>query len=528
LKTFTKHRKYFIFCLYKKTAGKGALYNHLTSDDSYEVPFFIREMDGNMKRYDAQKEEIISAGIDIGTSTTKIVISKFSLMNVAGGTHMPRIEIIDKEVLYRSPIYRTPLRSPTTIDMEAIEKLVQSEYEKAGVQSKDIKTGAVIITGETATKKNAEEMVHHLSDHAGEFLVATAGPDLEGIIAAKGSGAYQYSKKTGRTIANIDIGGGTANVAVYKSGRLCGTCTLHIGGRLIEFAEGRIQSLSPPVKTLLEQQKGSISVGHVYAEKEIKAVTNYMADVIARMLTRSLTEADQVLLLGHEPNWSEKIEAIMFSGGISECIYQHESSSEGGNPYHDIGVMLAGSLQESEDLKRWPWIVPEETVRATVLGAGTQTTEISGATIQVESKELPVRNLPVYQIRFGYELQTGLKQLNEAVKEAVDMFDSQEEGQNFALYLTEFPHLGFHDIQELASSLLQAVKQKPNQNQPLVIVLESDHAKVLGQTIQVQHPGQSVICIDQIKVEHGDYLDIGRVLQTSVVPVVIKTLTFHK
>jgi ethanolamine utilization protein EutA (predicted chaperonin) len=63
--------------------------------------------------------------------------------------------------------------------------------------------------------------------------------------------------------------------------------------------------------------------------------------------------------------------------------------------------------------------------------------------------------------------------------------------------------------------------------EPLVIVLESDHAKVLGQTLNVMDSKVSVVCIDQIKVEHGDYLDIGNVLQTSVVPVVIKTLTFH-
>jgi ethanolamine utilization protein EutA len=49
----------------------------------------------------------------------------------------------------------------------------------------------------------------------------------------------------------------------------------------------------------------------------------------------------------------------------------------------------------------------------------------------------------------------------------------------------------------------------------------------LGQTLVTQDSSQSIICIDQIKVEHGDYLDIGQLLQTSVVPVVVKTLTFH-
>lgn len=480
-----------------------------------------------IKHYEPQKEEIISAGIDIGTSTTKIVISKFSLMNMAGGAHMPRIEIIDKEVLYRSPIYRTPLLSATQVNIKGVEALVLKEYEQAGIKPADIKTGAVIITGETATKQNAQEMVYHLSDHAGEFLVATAGPDLEAIIAAKGSGAYEYSKKTGKTIANIDIGGGTANVAVYKSGKLCGTCTLHIGGRLVEFAGTRIQSISPPIKKLFTQWGASIREGGSRSLADLTSLTDYMAAVISRMLKRNLLESDQPLLLGHKPNWQEEIDAIMFSGGISECIYKYEGSTQGIAKYDDIGELLAASLRESKELNSWQWVKPEETVRATVLGAGTQTTEISGATIHVESSDLPLRNLPVYQVPFYKDLQSGLDGLPAAVSRAVEIFDPQQEGQNFALYITGLPYMGFRAIQELAAKIIETAKLKPNRQQPLVLVLDSDHAKVLGQTLKVQSPGQSIICIDQINVEHGDYIDIGHLLQTSVVPVVIKTLTFN-
>ncbi|MBW3110266.1 ethanolamine ammonia-lyase reactivating factor EutA [Bacillus sp. MCCB 382] len=480
-----------------------------------------------MKRYEPQKEVILSAGIDIGTSTTKMVISRFSLMNMAGGTHMPRIEIIDKEIVYRSPIFRTPLQSSTTIDIGAVERLVNEEYQKAGISPRDIKTGAVIITGETATKKNAQEMVHHLSDHAGEFLVATAGPDLEGIIAAKGSGAYEYSKKTGKVVANIDIGGGTANVAVYQSGRLCGTCTLHIGGRLIEFKGDRIQRISPPVGRIMEHLGYSFREGDTPPSSELKGITALMADVIARMLNRELLDSDLPLLLGHQPNWTESIDEIMFSGGISECIYRYESSSASVAHYEDLGEMLAASLRENKELSRWKWVNPEETVRATVLGAGTQTTEISGATIHVESRDLPLRNLPVYQIPFGYDLEEGLSRIPQAIEKAVEVYDSQREGINFTLYLTQIPYLGFRDVQRMAKALLSAVETKPKPDQPLVIVLESDHAKVLGQTLKVMNPGQTILCIDQINVEHGDYIDIGHLLQTSVVPVVIKTLTFH-
>ena len=479
-----------------------------------------------MKRYEPQKEEIISAGIDIGTSTTKVVISKFSLMNMAGGTHMPRIEIIDKEIIHRSPIHPTPLTSATTIDIGAVERIVALEYKQAGIQISDIQTGAVIITGETATKHNAEQMIHQLSNQAGEFLVATAGPDLEGIIAAKGSGAYSYSKKTGKTVANIDIGGGTANVAVYRAGKLYGTCTLHIGGRLIEFKDGRITNISKPVKRLIEHKGLSINDGQQF-DNELKEITKYMAEVIARMLRNQLTEEDKILLLGHEPSWDQQIEAIMFSGGIGECIHQLEKTTVSKERFDDIGMLLAAALKENIALTEWDWVIPTETVRATVLGAGTQTTEISGATIQVEGKHLPLKNLPVYQICFDLDFEKGVEKIAHGMEEAIEIYDPGREGINFALHLTEIPYIGFRHIQKLAASIVEAIKVKPKQNQPLVIVLESDHAKVLGQTIKVQNESQSVICIDQIQVVQGDYLDIGRVLQTGVVPVIVKTLTFH-
>lgn len=470
------------------------------------------------------KEELLSAGIDIGTSTTKLIISKFSLTNTAGSTHMPRIEITDTEVIYKSPIFRTPLKSGNEIDMDEVERIVLSQYQEAGVQANDIQSGAVIITGETATKTNAEEMINHLSDHAGEFLVATAGPDLESIIAGKGSGAHGYSKTTNRTIANIDIGGGTANVAVYKYGKLLGTCTLHIGGKLIEFNKGLVNYVAPPLKRVADQLDVQLEIGKGYVEDEIKKLTDYMAQIITEMLQGKLNESEE-LLLGHTPNWEHGIDAIMFSGGVSECIY-HSDQCNTTDMYDDIGVLLAESLTNNADLSSWEWLEPKETVRATVLGAGTRTTEISGATIQVDTNALPIRNLPVYKLSFSEDFQSNLSYLPQLIEDGIQIFDSKKEGQNFALYITELPLLGFKEMQQLSEALIKAVEKKITQ-QPLIIVLERDLAKSLGQTLRTINAEQPIVCIDQINIEHGDYLDIGKLLKSGVVPVVIKTLTFR-
>ena len=106
---------------------------------------------------------------------------------------MPRIDIVDKEVIYRSKIYFTPLRSATEIDAEAVKRIVREEYQAAGMTPEMLRTGAVIITGETARKENANEVLEALSDLAGDFVVATAGPDLESVLSARGAGILGFS-----------------------------------------------------------------------------------------------------------------------------------------------------------------------------------------------------------------------------------------------------------------------------------------------------------------------------------------------
>lgn len=70
-----------------------------------------------------------------------------------------------------------------------------------------LRTGAVIITGETARKENANEVLEALSDLAGDFVVATAGPDLESVLSARGRAPTPCPRKSSTAIANVDIGG---------------------------------------------------------------------------------------------------------------------------------------------------------------------------------------------------------------------------------------------------------------------------------------------------------------------------------
>lgn len=78
-----------------------------------------------------QTEEILSAGIDIGTSTTQLVFSRMILQNTGGFGRIPQIKVVSKEVIYESEIYFTPLSSREEIDGERVHEIIKKEYEKA-------------------------------------------------------------------------------------------------------------------------------------------------------------------------------------------------------------------------------------------------------------------------------------------------------------------------------------------------------------------------------------------------------------
>ena len=144
------------------------------------------------------QETILSVGIDIGTSTTQLIFSRLTIENLASNYTVPRISIVNKEVIYRSGIHFTPLKSQTEIDAAQVKDIIRDEYRKADMRPEDLQTGAVIITGETARKQNANTVLESLSDMAGDFVVATAGPDLESVLSAKGAGTDKSQKRKGR------------------------------------------------------------------------------------------------------------------------------------------------------------------------------------------------------------------------------------------------------------------------------------------------------------------------------------------
>ncbi|UZN00999.1 ethanolamine ammonia-lyase reactivating factor EutA [Lysinibacillus sp. MHQ-1] len=130
-----------------------------------------------------------------------------------------------------------------------------------------------------------------------------------------------------------------------------------------------------------------------------------MVATLALILQGQFTDDRHPLLLGHLPNWHKPVDAIVFSGGVASCIYENECTLR---QYDDIGERLAKMLVQHEQLQSFLWLQPKETARATVTGAGTQTTEISGATIQVDAEVLPLKKCSCFLTAIWMQQQSTL------------------------------------------------------------------------------------------------------------------------
>ena len=490
-------------------------------------PYFLAPF-LNLKGEDYMKEDILSVGIDIGTSTTQLVFSNITIENRASIVSVPMISIVDKKVIYRSEIYFTPLLSVTEIDAITIRKIIEKEYEKAGIKPEDVDTGAVIITGETARKKNASEVLKSLSGFAGEFVVATAGPDLEGIIAGKGAGVGEFSKEKGAIVANLDIGGGTTNISVFKNGDVIDTACLDIGGRLIKINQKskEITYISEKMERLVEKLGLNISIGSKVDKNELKKITNIMVNVLEEVVgIKEPSEELELLITNHDLRRDYEIEYISFTGGVADCI---SNQPENWFQFEDIGFLLGKGIRDSKLTEKKSIFKPDETIRATVVGAGSHTTDISGSTIDVSQDILPMKNVPILKLTEEEE-NINFNKIDKIIANKLKWFRLENDKQLVALAIKGLRGGSFKYIQDISKLIIKGMEEIINSNDPLIVIVENDMAKVLGQTLKTQlNNNKDIVCIDSIKVSDGDYIDIGKPLaEGKVVPVIIKTLLFN-
>ena len=470
--------------------------------------------------------ELLSVGIDIGTSTTNIVFSRLTLRDMASSFSVPRITIAGKEILYRSAPRLTPQTADDRLDPEALAALLKEEYRAAGVTPEMVKTGAVIVTGESSRRENAADVLQVLSRLAGKFVVAAAGPDMEAIIAAKGAGVPRYSKECGCTVTHFDIGGGTTNVARYRAGQLEGVGCWDVGGRLIRVAEGQITKISPRLAPVIQGLGLSLSEGTPVSMETLKRLVDGMAGLLCQAVGMApQTPLCQALKTQSSTGTGADRPAdwFSFSGGVAEYLYHPTSDWF---RHGDIGPLLADAIRRSPLWREKKIYQARETIHATVIGAGCYTTAVSGSTIYYTDQGfLPIYNLPALIVS-PQACECAVRGNSGLLQGEMRWFLRENTVNNVVLCLNHVQAPGYQQLCALAESLAAADVLLPT-GTPLLALAGGDYAMALGRAIQRRLGERPVICIDGISVQEGDYLDLGvPEMGGLILPVVVKTLIF--
>jgi ethanolamine utilization protein EutA len=462
-----------------------------------------------------------SVGVDIGTSTSHMIFSRLTLER-QGQRLSSRYTVVNRTILFRSPVIFTPYTPSGQIDAAALGGFINATYNDAGALRTDIDAGAVITTGEAALRDNARAIAELFSEEVGKFVCATAGPNLESLLAAHGSGAVELSRNGDEALLNVDIGGGTTKFAICRGGRVEHTAAIHLGARLLAWDKaGGLTRLEDAGRRLASAAgiSGTLNIGGRVAPADLDRLAGHMAEAVLRIMGGA---RDGDLWITPPLPAAPPFRRIVFSGGVAEYVYGREERDFG-----DLGPRLADALRRRADALGLALLAPTEAIRATCIGASQYTVQLSGDTIFISDPDvLPLRSVQAVRLP---QAKPSADAIERSVRHGMARLDLGDGGdQRFALAVHWHHGADYASLRELCAGIVAALPDV-RRRQPLLLVIDADVAGVVGALLQNEFGvSGAIVCIDQVLLREFDYIDIGRPLpDQGVVPVVVKSLVFH-
>jgi ethanolamine utilization protein EutA len=472
--------------------------------------------------------ELRTVGVDVGSSTSHLLFARLHLQRLTESLSS-RFVVVEREVLHRSPILLTPYRPDTgLIDVDVLSSFVKTTYAEAGLAPGDVDTGAVILTGAALERANARAVAELFAGQGGKFVCASAGHNLEGILAAHGSGAVGLSRERRGTLLHVDVGGGTTKLGVLHNGEVLSTAAIHVGGRLVAFdAEGCVTRIEPSARVVADALGISLALGSPLSLEDRRRLAGALVDILVDYLSgRPTSELVRAFVLTDDLDWhGHAPEGITFSGGVAEYVYGREPTRFG-----DLGPDVAAALRRALDDGRLPakMVSLGEGIRATVLGASQFSVQLSGNTVHISDPAvLPLRNLPVVYARLDAP-ELDADSIAQAIRNGFVRLDLREGEHPAAVALPWRGQPHYANLRALADGIARAMPRSLAAGFPLVVALESDVGASLGgiltEELDISSP---MISIDGLQLVELDYVDVGEViLPANVVPVVVKSLAF--
>src|SRR5215813_11229976 len=465
---------------------------------------------------------VLSVGVDIGSSTSHLVFSRIVLERLDS-----RYVVTERETFYQSDILLTPYASADEIDADALGAFIGKQYESAMVDPEEIDAGALILTGVAVRRSNARRIGELFAAQAGKLVAVSAGDSLETVMAAYGSGAVARSIRDEATVMNVDVGGGTAKIAVCRNGEVVAITAMDVGARLVCLdADRRIVRLEEAGRGFAADLGLRLRLGDTLSDAHARTLAAAMAERLFEAMRGGTPRLGETGLLRLDPlPWRGHIDEVTFSGGVAEYIFGWEKDSFG-----DLGGLLGEEIRRRVD----DWGVrlekPAEGIRATVIGASQYTTQVSGSTIFVSPLgTLPLRNIPVIAPQLSLDHETiEASAIAHAIKAVLSRLDLTEPDGPVAIFVPWRGSATFQRLDAFCRGIAGGLASRVAKHLPIVLAGDGDVGGLIGihfrEEMKLANP---IVSIDGLELKEFDYIDIGEMLESSgAVPVVIKSLIF--
>jgi ethanolamine utilization protein EutA len=461
-------------------------------------------------------DTVTLVGLDFGTTTSSAAIATATL---ACNSVTRRMELRNIEPCFQSEPVFTPFRGELLDEARLAGYLDQWLGE---ICAEKVFGGGAMITGLAAQASNAAGVARLIRRHLKDAVIAVAAdPCLESWLAFMGN-CWELSRANAeQAFVNLDIGGGTTNVALGRNGEVLRTGSFFVGARHFQFEPGsyRITALSTYARPLLEHLGIGKGVGDCLGEIEVYAIVDWYIELLeselsgqSSMEVDSLTALHRQVPFDHGSGLAEV--AVTLSGGVGQLAYRGLESDtwSATTAYGDLGIDLARRLVQRpfwrEHLNQWR---PSGLGHATLFGLVRHNTQVSGSTVHLsDERMLPLGDLVI----LGYVSQDTLPdELNR-------LFAMAARTANGACLRIDAGACNRASLCGLAERIRTAIaRQTTVQSIPLVLLVRENIGKVLGQLVTDwgRSPAK-VIVVDEIDSHDAQFACIGR-LHQGVLPV---------
>ena len=478
-------------------------------------------------RRETAGDEVLVIGLDFGSTTSRALIarSRISRNQMTGCVALDRPDIV-----YRAEPVLTPFKNGRLHELDVLA-LIDRWLDESGCSLSELFAGGVIITGLAARLVNAHVIASTVQSRINNLIAATANdPHLESWLGFMGNTRDLSVKHPEHSFLNLDIGGGTTNIALGRNGNVNQTGCYLIGARHFQFQPGtyRLTHISEPGQQLARVLGLKLKNGNEMTIRERDLILDTYLEGLISLATgaqqffttvpgKALLQSSFSTKKAESTLPMPKLTEITYSGGVGELIYRAstEQSLPGITYYGDLGIDLALRILEHPVLNRsLAGFVPVYLGQSIVYGLAMHSAEISGNTVYLPDPALlPLNDLPIVA-------RLDLNITAAEISEALALARKSQAGGCIQINTAEDRYPALAELKRFGQLLAAQLEQQNfPENLPLLLVVPQDYGKVMGNyATRWGRLPVTLIAVDEVPEKPAQFVSLGAV-RNYVIPV---------